>query len=157
MVIHNWSDDQSVHPVAPVGDPLRADWGLQGKFVVGYSGYLGRAHEYDTLLAAAQLLKDNTDVVFLFIGGGHQHETMKQEIQRRGLERSFQFRPYQPADVLSYSLSAPDVHWISLKPEMEGLIVPSKFYGVAAAGVRPSRCRTPTARLERSYASTTAG
>ena len=89
MVIHNWSDDQSVHPVAPAGNPLRADWGLQGKFVVGYSGNLGRAHEYDTLLAAAQLLKDEADVVFLFIGGGHQHEMMKQEIQRRGLDPQF--------------------------------------------------------------------
>jgi glycosyltransferase involved in cell wall biosynthesis len=36
--------------------------------------------------------------------------------------------------MLKYSLSVADVHWISLKPQLEGLIVPSKFYGVAAAG-----------------------
>ena len=36
--------------------------------------------------------------------------------------------------VLTYSLGVPDVHWLSLKPELEGLIVPSKFYGIAAAG-----------------------
>jgi glycosyltransferase involved in cell wall biosynthesis len=41
---------------------------------------------------------------------------------------------YQDPDLLKYSLCVPDVHWISLKPELEGLIVPSKFYGIAAAG-----------------------
>ena len=47
------------------------------------------------------------------------------------------FRPYQPRERLSDSLSAPDVHLISLKPDLEGLIVPSKYYGIAAAG-RPA-------------------
>ena len=49
----------------------------------------------------------------------------------------FLFRPYQAANDLATSLAVPDVHWISLLPAMEGLIVPSKFYGVAAAG-RPT-------------------
>ena len=47
------------------------------------------------------------------------------------------FRPYQSRERLSESLSAPDVHLISLKPNLEGLIVPSKYYGIAAAG-RPT-------------------
>ena len=55
----------------------------------------------------------------------------------RGLEDAFRFEPRQPASALPDSLGVPDVHWISLRPEMEGLIVPSKFYGVAAAG-RPT-------------------
>jgi glycosyltransferase involved in cell wall biosynthesis len=41
---------------------------------------------------------------------------------------------YQDRAVLKFSLGVPDVHWISLKPEVEGLIVPSKVYGIAAAG-----------------------
>jgi glycosyltransferase involved in cell wall biosynthesis len=44
------------------------------------------------------------------------------------------FVGYQDRASLKYSLSVPDVHWISLRPELEGLIVPSKFYGIAAAG-----------------------
>jgi colanic acid biosynthesis glycosyl transferase WcaI len=51
-----------------------------------------------------------------------------------GLARNFRFQPYQDDAVLKYSLSLPDVHWISLRPELEGLIVPSKVYGIAAAG-----------------------
>jgi glycosyltransferase involved in cell wall biosynthesis len=47
------------------------------------------------------------------------------------------FLPYQPQERLAESLSAPDVHLISLRPEVEGFVVPSKFYGIAAAG-RPT-------------------
>ena len=50
------------------------------------------------------------------------------------MNSSFRFFPYQDRAQLKYSLGAADVHWISLRPALEGLIVPSKFYGVAAAG-----------------------
>lgn len=83
---------------------------------------------------AAERLRDRTDLAFLFIGGGHHVETLKRETQSRGLEHMFRFEPYQERARLSQSLSAPDVHWLSLRPELEGLIVPSKFYGIAAAG-----------------------
>jgi glycosyltransferase involved in cell wall biosynthesis len=136
-VIPNWSDDAAVRPIARDANPLRAAWGLKDKFVLGYSGNLGRAHEYGTLLAAAALLKDEADLVFLFIGGGRLIEDLRREAERRGLADRFRFRPYQPAEALAQSLSLSDAHWISLRPELEGLIVPSKFYGVAAAG-RPT-------------------
>ena len=54
--------------------------------------------------------------------------------RRRELSHKFRFLPYQRNEDLKYSLSVPDVHWISLRPELEGLIVPSKVYGIAAAG-----------------------
>jgi colanic acid biosynthesis glycosyl transferase WcaI len=136
-VIHNWCDDAAILPKPVTNNSLRAAWGLEGKFVVGYSGNLGRAHECDTLLEAAEQLKHNTDIVFLFIGGGLMAEKLKQKVRERKLEHAFQFQPYQPSTALPESLCAPDVHWISLRPEMEGLILPSKFYGVAAAG-RPT-------------------
>ena len=50
---------------------------------------------------------------------------------------SIHFLPYQPRERLAESLSAVDVHLVSLRPELEGLVVPSKFYGIAAAG-RPT-------------------
>ena len=133
-VIPNWSDDDVVRPIARDANPLRAAWGLEDKFVLGYSGNLGRAHEYETLLAAAALLRRETGLVFLFVGGGRLIEDLRRDVERRGLVERFRFRPYQPAETLAQSLSLPDAHWISLRPELEGLIVPSKFYGVAAAG-----------------------
>jgi glycosyltransferase involved in cell wall biosynthesis len=136
-IIHNWCDDELITPLPRAGNPLRSTWGLEDKFVIGYSGNLGRAHEYATLLNAAELLRDEPEIVFLFIGGGYLTQSLQAEVERRGLAQLFQFRPYQTANELANSLAIPDVHWISLLPAMEGLIVPSKFYGIAAAG-RPT-------------------
>src|SRR5208282_608861 len=47
-VIPNWCDDEHIKPIAPAANPLRRAWGLADKFVFGYSGNLGRAHEFDT-------------------------------------------------------------------------------------------------------------
>ena len=47
------------------------------------------------------------------------------------------FKPYQPRECLAQSLSAADVHLVSLREDLEGLIVPSKFYAIAAVG-RPT-------------------
>src|SRR5262245_3258216 len=76
------------------------------------------------------------DIVWLFIGGGALYRQFETEIRCRGL-RSVQYQPYQPRDRLADSLSAADVHIVSLRPALEGLVVPSKFYGIAAAG-RPT-------------------
>ncbi len=132
-VIPNWAEDEDVVPIEPDLNPLRRKWQLEGKFVVGYSGNLGRAHEFDTLLAAAERLRQRSDIVFACIGGGHLFDELAQIVEERGLS-NFKFFGYQDRSALRYSLSAPDVHWVSLRPQLEGLIVPSKIYGIAAAG-----------------------
>jgi colanic acid biosynthesis glycosyl transferase WcaI len=133
-VIANWVDDEAIHPVESEANPLRARWGLANKFVIGYSGNLGRAHEFETVLAAAERLKGRRDLCFLFIGGGFHHAGLKEALRRAGLDNLAIFIPYQDQSELANSLSASDVHWVSLRPEFEGLIVPSKFLGIAAAG-----------------------
>ncbi|MGH6862919.1 MAG: hypothetical protein ACRECN_01380, partial [Methylocella sp.] len=60
--------------------------------------------------------------------------TLRERVHAQGLDDSFRFLPVQSRSRLKYSLSLPDVHWLSLLPDFEGLIVPSKFYGIAAAG-----------------------
>lgn len=135
-VIHNWADGELVRPIAPEDSRLRREWGLEGKFVVGYSGNMGRVHEFDTILGAAQALRADAGIVFLFIGGGAQRAWIEAEARERGLP-NVRFLPYQPRDRLAESLSVPDAHLISLRPEVEGFVVPSKFYGIAAAG-RPT-------------------
>lgn len=135
-IIHNWSDAAAIHPVVAQENPLRREWGLEGKFVVGYSGNMGRAHEFSTLLDAVELLQGDASIVFLFIGSGARRAWVEKEVRRRGLANVI-FKPYQPRELLAQSLSVPDLHVISLLPPLEGLIVPSKFYGIAAAG-RPT-------------------
>lgn len=133
-IIPNWSDDEAIAPIPAADNSLRRAWGLSDKFVVGYSGNLGRAHEFETVLDASERLRNDPRIVFLMIGGGHQFDDLVANVKRRDLDHLFCFKPYHARDALSLSLGAPDLHWISLKPELEGMIVPSKFYGIAAAG-----------------------
>jgi glycosyltransferase involved in cell wall biosynthesis len=149
-IIPNWSDGREIRPVARSENVLRKEWGLDGRFVVGYSGNLGRAHEYRTLIDAIELIEERgpaashdlaavadagskEPIRWLFVGGGALYDRFREEVSARGLTCVI-FKPYQPRERLSESLSAADVHLVSLKPELEGLIVPSKFYGVAAVG-----------------------
>jgi glycosyltransferase involved in cell wall biosynthesis len=132
-VVQNWVDDDAIVPLPPEQNRLRQQWGLAGKFVVGYSGNMGRAHEFETILEAAAQLKSQTDIVFLFIGSGNQKAYLEREAVQRDLTQIL-FRPYQDWELLPQSLGVADVHLISLRPEVERFVVPSKFYGVAAAG-----------------------
>ena len=75
-------------------------------------------------------------IVWLFVGGGAGFEALRRETAQRHLS-SVVFKPYQPRSNLAASLGLADVHLVSLRPELEGLVVPSKYYGIAAAG-RPT-------------------
>jgi colanic acid biosynthesis glycosyl transferase WcaI len=132
-VIENWADDDAIQPKATTASVLRGDLNLANHFVICYSGNLGRAHEFETLLDAAEALKHERPFIFLIIGGGAKIEDLKLSVEMRSLD-NFRFLPYQPRDKLEDSLAAADVHLVSLLPTLEGLIVPSKLYGILAAG-----------------------
>lgn len=131
-MIHNWADDKTITPVPHEANALRKEWGLESKFVVAYSGNLGRAHDFETILAAARRLRDRTDVVFLIIGGGARLGFVREFVTQHKLTNVVE-QPYQARERLRLSLGAADLHLVSLIPALEGLIVPSKFYGIAAA------------------------
>jgi glycosyltransferase involved in cell wall biosynthesis len=133
-IIPNWTDDEAIVPIPHNDNFLRRFWGLADKFVVGYSGNLGRAHEFTTVLDTSERLRGHPTIRFLMIGGGHQCDELVRCVEARGLTDLWCFKPYQDRNALSQSLCVSDVHWLSLKPELEGLIFPSKFYGIAAAG-----------------------
>jgi colanic acid biosynthesis glycosyl transferase WcaI len=126
QVIENWADAQAVQPKAVSDSILRHQLRLEDQFVAGYSGNLGRAHEIETLLAAVEALQGEMSLSFLFIGGGFNMDALKRQVSERRLS-GVRFLPYQPRESLTDSLAAADVH-------LEGLIVPSKFYGILAAG-----------------------
>ena len=132
-IIHNWADGEAIRPMPLAGHGLREAWKLENSFVVAYSGNMGYAHEFDTILDAADRLRGREDVVFLFIGGGVRRDAIEAEAGRRGLA-NIRFEPYQPRERLGESLTAANAHLVSLLPRLEGLMVPSKFYGIAAAG-----------------------
>jgi glycosyltransferase involved in cell wall biosynthesis len=135
-VIHNWSSGALIKPIAPAANPLRGEWGLGDAFVVGYSGNLGRVHEFDTLLRAAGELRAERGIRFLIIGRGPRLQDVRRRAASLKLD-NMGFEPHQHRTRLPQSLCAPDVHVASLAPEYEGLVQPSKLYGVMAAG-RPT-------------------
>lgn len=133
-IIPNWADEKALGPLAHDDNPLRSNWGYTSKdCVIGYSGNLGRAHDSETMLGAIEQLADDaaSSTRFLFVGGGAQRRGLEERLKAYDRVR---FCNYQPREQLRESLSVPDIHWLSLAPQLEGLIVPSKFYGAAAAG-----------------------
>jgi colanic acid biosynthesis glycosyl transferase WcaI len=136
QVIPNWANSAQIVPLAAQASLTRRRVALDGCFVVGYSGNLGRAHEFETLLGAARLLRSDPDIAFLITGAGAKAAGLRQAVESEGLT-NFVFQDYQPADMLGDSLAAADIHLVSLLPALEGLIVPSKVYGILAAG-RPA-------------------
>lgn len=129
-VIPNWALEES--PPGPA-NPLRRAWDLEGRFIVGYSGNMGRAHALDSLLDAAALLRHLPHIVLLLIGDGAQLPALKAKVAAQNLTNVV-FKPFQPRENLHNSLSLPDLHVVSLDERLEGLIVPSKFVGIIAVG-----------------------
>lgn len=132
-VLPNWPDPR-VRPVPRETNGFRSGLGLDGRFVVAYSGNLGLAHPMDGILEAAAALREgNPAVRFLMIGSGRGHAALADSARRLGLDNML-FQPWQPADRLAESLSAADLHLAVMAGAAEGLMVPSKLAGALAAG-----------------------
>jgi colanic acid biosynthesis glycosyl transferase WcaI len=132
VTIQGWADVTVVRPLdRPSG--LRREWGLEDRFVVMPSGNVGLSQDLETLLETAALLADRTDIAFLVVGEGAARPRLEREARSRGLENVI-FRPYQPKALLSESLGAADLHLVSLRRGLAGYMVPSKVYGILAAG-----------------------
>ena len=130
-VIHNWADPTWIKPI-----PKQKNWFAQQhqigtKFTVLYSGNLGHCHDLDTILDAARLLKEQP-VQFVFIGAGAKYQHC-QDIAKSELSNCI-FLPYQDRANLPYSLTACDLALVSIAPGLEGVVAPSKVYGIMAAG-----------------------
>lgn len=131
-IIPNWAERRPALPRPAAFAELRKKLALTTEFVVAYSGNLGRAHECQTILEAAARLDGQANAVFLMVGGGTGMTQLAQMVDARGLH-NFRFLPYLARADLADGLAAADVHWVSLRPSLEGYIVPSKFYGILAA------------------------
>jgi glycosyltransferase involved in cell wall biosynthesis len=131
-ILPNWAI-QAPSQEEPAAMDLRREWGIGDRFVLGYSGNLGRAHDVDTFLAAAPGLVELDGLTMLFIGGGAGLKALKESLDPATGEQSL-FLPYQPREILAASLQVPDVHWFSLIPEMNAHVFPSKFYGILQSG-----------------------
>lgn len=131
-LIPNWSDDRHIRPLVRADNPFAQQHIPPGHAAIQYSGRMGRTHNIEPLLEAAALLRDEP-VFFQLIGDGAKRPQLEALAQRLEL-RNVQFLPYQPIEILTQVLAAPDLAVVCLGREFTGLSVPSKTYGIMAAG-----------------------
>lgn len=112
-------------------DGFRSRHELQDRFVVMYAGNHALQHPLDTLLDAARQLENDHRITFAFIGGGAGKALVEQRIAAGST--NIISLPYQPRESLADTLSAADVHVVSMGNDMVGIVHPCKIYGVMAA------------------------
>lgn len=131
-VIHNWADCASIVP-GPKENPFSVSNGLAGKFVVMHSGNMGLSQSLGTLLEAARRLRPYEEIVVAMVGDGVKRASLEEKARSEGLT-NVRFFPYQPKERLRESFASADMFVVSLMPGLAGYIVPSKLYGILAAG-----------------------
>lgn len=132
-----WADGRALKPLDRANNPLRRSWGLEERHCcVMYSGNFGIGHDAQTICKAMERLKNHENIRFEFVGGGKRRAEVEAFIAKHSLTNAT-YRPYLARAQLDEGLSAGDLHLISLKEGVEGIMVPSKLYGILAAG-RPA-------------------
>jgi glycosyltransferase involved in cell wall biosynthesis len=148
-VIPPWSHDTEVRFDLEGRDRFRKQHGLDGKFVVMYSGNHSPVHSLDTLLATARQLASDPGIVFCFVGGGSEWRKLKATAESPASQgrtnANIVCLPYQPLDQLAGSLSAADLHVVVMGNGFVGLVHPCKVYNILSVaapvlyiGPRPS-------------------
>lgn len=132
-VIPYHADTEFIKPVPKEENPFAKENGLVDKKVFMYSGKMGFGHGFSEMLAVAEQLKDRQDIAFMFIGHGQAFKDIEGFINEKGLKNA-KILPYQPLDMLPYSLGAADASFITIKEETDGLFLPSKVYDAMASG-----------------------
>lgn len=133
-VIHYWADGREISPLNGEKNAFAEELGAAGKFVLLFSGNLGRINEFDTVLGAALSLRDRPDILFLFVGEGVKKAAVEKFKERHDLS-NIRLLPYQPRETLRYSLASADAALVTLAEGLAGLSVPSKTYASLAAGL----------------------
>jgi|TARA_B110000259_G_scaffold62639_1_gene74124 hypothetical protein len=108
--------------------------GLQNKFIVQYSGNIGVTHNVETLIEIAEVLKDNTEILFQIIGRGPRKSKLEKLVKEKNLPNCV-FLPFQTDDMFPYSLSAADVGVVILDETTSKGSVPSKSYNLMSYGI----------------------
>jgi colanic acid biosynthesis glycosyl transferase WcaI len=124
-------------PDNPVAREIRGDF----RFVLVHAGNLGFYGAWQTLISAVRML-ENEGVGLVFVGEG----AMKTQVEAMAAGcRAVRFLPFRPATEIPLVLSSGDMHVVTVKRGLEGVVVPSKLYptlaaGRAVLGVAPEEC-----------------
>jgi len=112
---------------------MAREHGFIERFVVMHSGNVGYAQNLDALVTAGTFLRDLDDLTIAIIGTGARHSQLMTLVERLEAD-NVHFLPYQRREILSLTLSTADVHVVGLARGLSGYVVPSRLYGILAAG-----------------------
>lgn len=132
-VIPNWADCDSIKPITRTDQAFRQKHGLDDQFVVMHSGNMGLTQRLDVLVNATKDPNWPSNAVLLLVGDGASRLDLL-KLAENSPHGRVQFLPYQPREQLSESLSAADLHVVSMHENIIGCLCPSKLYGILAAG-----------------------
>jgi glycosyltransferase involved in cell wall biosynthesis len=133
-VISNWSAFSGLIPIQKSDNKIIKREGLNGKFLIQYSGNIGVTHNVETLIEVADLLKYDQDLEFQIIGRGERSSVISDMINKKGLVNC-KLLPFRKDEELFESLCAADLAVITLDNKTSDISVPSKTYNIMAAGV----------------------
>lgn len=142
VMINNWIDEREIYPLEDNNEKVVAfkkKYGLDGKFVIMYSGNIGLYYDLENLIKVIERFgtgtktADGREVAFAFVGAGSVLEKLVLYVKEHRMANVV-FIPYQDKADLIYSLNAGDVHWCVNAKGIKGVSCPSKYYGLAAAG-----------------------
>ncbi len=132
VVIPDWADCSAITP-GPKRNRFSEAHGLAEKFVVMHSGNLGLAQGLEILVQAAAYLNEFPAIEVVFVGDGVKRAGLQEQVRALGLS-NVRFLPYEPKEGLRDSFASADLFVVSLRRGLAGYIVPSKLYGILAAG-----------------------
>lgn len=130
-ILPPWPMEDELQIIEKSSNPFIKEHDLEGKLVLMYSGNHSPVHPLSTILEASKQFTTKDRVVFAFIGGGQG----KAEVEKFRAEHPgapILSLPYQPLDQIKFSLSAGDIHFVSIGAPMVGCVHPCKFYGAMA-------------------------
>jgi colanic acid biosynthesis glycosyl transferase WcaI len=126
-----WQDEKLIFPQDYSRNTFVIENKLTDKFVIQYSGNMGLWNEMSTMGKAVR--ENLKDVVFLFVGGGMRKKELLEAISEENI-KNVMILPFQPNDSFNTILSACHVGLVTMRDNLEGMAVPSKIYGIMAAG-----------------------
>ncbi len=132
-IISNWVNSEFIKPIAKKENSFALKYNLQNKFVVMYSGNLGLTHDIESIVEAAEELKNDDSIHFVIIGEGPKKEKIIKTVNDKQLKNVL-ILPYQDNATLPFSLTSADIGVVTLSPGAESISVPSKTYYTLAAG-----------------------
>jgi glycosyltransferase involved in cell wall biosynthesis len=132
-IINCWADTGTVWPLPKKDNSLLKDLKIEGKFIVSCVGNMGRAQAIEMIFQAAENLRNNPLIHFLFIGSGAKRTWMEQEIAHKSLTNITIIGQRPRSEQINF-LNACDISIVSLLPGITGAAVPSRLYNIMAAG-----------------------